>query len=668
MKPTHALNILLLLVVAWSTACTYTQKIKDGTTAFEQKQYALAGPMLEKEYRKAKDAKEKARMAFMAGQSYQRMNDSGKALEWFGKAHSLRYGEEALHEYAFALKKEEMYLEAMDMFRELEAESTGLVNYRKETEACKQALQWKAQEAENPYLVRPIDALNTPYMDYAPVPYKDGQVAISSDRPLGKEDPTYQWTGNGFSNIYIQNPETGKAEALDGINTEYNEGTIAFNADYTEAIFSRCGTSSDEDDYCKLMRSTREGDVWSAPEVLTFVVNEVNYAHPAWSPDGKELYFAADLQDGWGGYDLYKTTQRGNGWSDPQILSAKINTEMDDMFPHFDGDTLYFASKGRGGMGGLDIYKTYLEKPGRWANPINLQAPINSGEDDFGFVVTEQLDGRSGMVQKGYFTSSRKGGQGLDDIYAFTKKKTKPEPKPATPEPQPDTSIVPAPPPPPAKDIFLEIYVYGKAYSEPNNPNSTLAGQVALADAGLQISSALGTQNVRTDSKGMHRMKIEQELDYRFFASKEDYYNASAIFNTINQGEKEVYRVDIVLDKIFRDVEINLEDIYYDYDESYIREDAKPTLNQLASLLHRNPEIKIVLGSHTDCRGREQYNQSLSQKRAQAAVDYLVSLGISQERLQATGYGESAPAVNCNCNSCSEEEHQANRRTTFRVL
>jgi peptidoglycan-associated lipoprotein len=131
----------------------------------------------------------------------------------------------------------------------------------------------------------------------------------------------------------------------------------------------------------------------------------------------------------------------------------------------------------------------------------------------------------------------------------------------------------------------------------------------------------------------------------------------------------QTYEVEIVLDKIFRDREIVLENIYYDYDKWDIRPDAEPTLNRLADVLRQNPDIRIQLGSHTDCRGNDNYNQELSQKRAQSAVNYLIGKGhIDPNRLSAIGYGETQPAVGCVCTRCTEAEHQANRRTTFRIV
>ena len=168
-------------------------------------------------------------------------------------------------------------------------------------------------------------------------------------------------------------------------------------------------------------------------------------------------------------------------------------------------------------------------------------------------------------------------------------------------------------------------------------------------------------------------MELEKNTDYNFFGSHEGYFNNSARFSSkgIAQDENnpvQKFEVEIVLDKIFKNKEITLDNIYYDYNQSNIRRDAQPTLNELANTLLENPNIRIQMASHTDCRGKANYNQTLSQRRAQSAVDYLITKGIAPERLQAKGFGKSSPAIDCLCSRCLEEEHQANRRTTFSVI
>ncbi len=661
---------LILLSISCSLilfSCNYTLKVTDGKMAYDLKRYSEAAPMLEKEYKRTKESSEKAKIAYLAAESYAKMNRNDKAMEWY-KSASDNGSTAATVKYAYSLKRAEMYEEAATYFSDLAGVVDDAYEMRKEMRACQEAMVWKKEEDKNPYRVEKT-TFNSSNADYSPTRYKDNSIVISSDRPVSTGNVTYQWTGNDFSDLFIINTETSSTEVFPyPINTEYNEGTLAFNKDFTSMIFSRCGTSGDDDDYCKLMTSDYDGEKWSLPQILPFVLDGVNYAHPTWDSEGTYLYFTSDEPEGWGGFDIYRVKYSNGLWNDPQILSGTINTDKDDMFPSFDDSTFYFASEGRGGMGGLDIYKSTEETPNKWTDPVNLKAPINSGEDDFGFLVVEKTEGDE-KSERGYFSSARNGGEGGDDIYAYSLKEIEPE---VIPEPEIDTPDVvipePIPDPEPPKVIFLEVYVYGKTHANPNDPKSAVTGKMAIPNAGLQINSPLGQNRETTDNTGMYRFKIEKGLDYRFFASSSDYFNKTAIFNTSNREEKEVYRLDILLDKIFRNVEIKLDNIYYDFDKWDIREDAKPTLNKLANILLQNPNIKINLGSHTDCRGKEAYNQNLSQKRAQSAVDYLATLGVDPSRLTATGYGESSPAISCNCNSCTDDEHQINRRTTFRIV
>ncbi|MEL7220524.1 MAG: OmpA family protein, partial [Bacteroidota bacterium] len=220
---------------------------------------------------------------------------------------------------------------------------------------------------------------------------------------------------------------------------------------------------------------------------------------------------------------------------------------------------------------------------------------------------------------------------------------------------------------------YLDVYVVEKIYQEPGNPNSEVLGRRPLNGATLDIKLAKENRAVTIDEEGKVRLTLKDNSAYEFFASKEGYLNNDARFSSVGLGRdpnnpEQIYEVEIVLEQIFLDQEIVLENIYYDFDQSFIRNDAKPTLNELASVLRKNPEINIQLGSHTDCRGADGYNETLSRKRAQAAVDYLIENGIEAFRLAAVGYGENSPAADCLCSRCDEDQHQQNRRTTFKIL
>ena len=224
-----------------------------------------------------------------------------------------------------------------------------------------------------------------------------------------------------------------------------------------------------------------------------------------------------------------------------------------------------------------------------------------------------------------------------------------------------------------AHKIVLEVYVLEKIFAQPNNPNSNVLGRKPLGGASLQWEIA-GKKQVQTlKEEGFYKLELAENTDYVFNALSKGYLANNAKFSTKGIAKDpnnpvQTFELEIVLDKIYREIEITLENIYYDYDKWDIRPDAEPTLNRLAEVLRQNPDIRIQLGSHTDCRGNDNYNQDLAQRRAQSAVNYLIGKGIDPNRLSALGHGESQPVAACACSKCTESEHQANRRTTFKVV
>lgn len=653
------LSYFLVLSVLFA-ACTYTMKIQDGEMAVERKQYAVAVDMLKKEYRKADTRIEKGKIAYLLGTAYDGLNQGADALGWYKIAYDNQYGVDALRNYAFALKQSEQYREAAIVFKELGLEIGSPYEYRKEIRACEVAAEW-AEELRQEYEVVAIDA-NSSASEYGPVLYGEEELIITSDRQDATGDDTYNWTGEAFSDFFVLNLATSTVAPLAlGLNTEDNEGTLSFTPDQSKVFFTRCAAPKGEDAFCKVMVSNRIGDGSYGPaEPLPFQEAGVNYMHPVMGPDGKTLYFSSDHSDGWGGYDIYSSTFENDQWSEPKILSRSVNTQEDEQFPSFDGDTLYFASSGHTGMGGLDVFRTYPLASGNWAPPINLKPPVNSGGDDFGFIVDRRKATQGDdVIATGYFTSQR-GEIGNDDIYRFEQKVLPPEPEPEVP-----VNIT--------YRNTLDVYVVEKIYEEPGNPNSRVLGRRPLVGSTLKIQLGREERDFEVGEEGKISLSLQDNSLYEFFANKEGYLNNDAKFSSIGlpkdpRNPEQLYEVEIVLDKIFANREIVLENIYYDFDEAIIRDDAKPTLNELADILRKNPEVNIQLGSHTDCRGGDGYNEDLSQRRAQAAVDYLIEQGIQAVRLDALGYGENEPANDCLCNRCTEEDHQENRRTTFKIV
>ncbi len=644
--------------------CTYTQKIKDGRTAYDRMQFSVATDMLTKEYKKAKSRLEKGKLAYLIGDSYRRMNQNEKSIEWYKIAYDNQYGIDALKYYAFALKANEQYTEAAAAFKNLGLEIGSPYEYRREITACNKAVEWQEAKDKSGYTTQ-LAAFNTGDADYAPTPFGDDQLVFTSDRNSSIGSDTYNWTGNAFSDLFLVNVNSSNVEPFDmGINTSNNEGTVAFNESFTEMYFTRCYDDEERKDiYCKLMMSQKENDSWSAATPLSFVEDKVNYGHPTLSADGSTLYFSCNHPEGWGGYDIYYTERSPDGWDAPLLMGRSINTEGDEKFPFVDNDTLYFASDHHLGMGGLDIFKTYKVEDDAWAPVQNILPPINSGADDFAFVVDYRIPSERGIIQQGYFSSSRDNGKGNDDIYRFERR------MPPPPPPK-DTTIAPEPI---VYKMILNGYVLEKIYRQPGNPNSDVLGRKPLDQSTVNINFKGKKESVTVGPDGLFTLELEENTDYHFLASHPGYLNNTARFSSKKIGHDPnnpvtTYEVEIVLDKIFKNKEITLENIYYDFDKWNIRDDAKPPLNNLANVLQQNPDIRIQLSSHTDCRGNARYNQDLSQKRAQSAVEYLISLGIAEERLSAKGYGEEALARECICTKCSEEEHQVNRRTTFKVL
>jgi peptidoglycan-associated lipoprotein len=658
------LLITLSLSILYVVGCTYTIKIKDGKTAYDRKEYTNAVSFLQKEYAKAKSRVEKGKMAFMLGESYRQMHSDAKAAPWYKTAYDNGFGADALREQAYCLKRQEQYKDAAEAFKNLGLEIGSPYEYKREITACNVALGWTDDVKYSGYKVEGSE-FNTNSNDYAPFMYEGNNVVITSDRSASTGEGIYAWTGSKFTDLYLIENNTAKNFDKE-INTPFNDATASFTADFAEVFFTRSGGKENETTYyTQIFTSKKINGTWTTPEVLPFCKDKVNYSTPSVSKYGKTLLFASDDGEGWGGKDIYTCALTADGFVEPKILSRTINTVGNEAYPFVDGDTLYFASDYHTGMGGWDIFKSYRLKDNNWSSPNNLKSPINTGGDDFGFIIDNQSPLKEGFFQQGYFTSNRLGGKGGDDVYRFER---------GTPPPRP--VVVKLDTPKVVKIEYkniLDVIVLEKIFQAQDNPNSKVLGKKPLAGAKISITIGSKKREVTVNTEGVASIDLDDNTDYNFIASKEEYLNNQAVFSSKGLGKDpanpvQKFELEIVLDKIYKNREITLDNIYYDYTKWDIRKDAEPTLNKLAETLAQNPQIKIQLSSHTDCRGNDDFNATLSQKRAESAVNYLISKGIDATRLGAKGYGESQPSASCECKKCSEDEHQANRRTTFKVL
>jgi outer membrane protein OmpA-like peptidoglycan-associated protein len=367
-------------------------------------------------------------------------------------------------------------------------------------------------------------------------------------------------------------------------------------------------------------------------DIKAFAYNnadEYSVGHPALSPDGKTLYFVSNMPGGVGGADVYYCEKIDeNTWSAPKNCGNMINSDGDEVFPYMDASgTLYFSSNGLPGMGGLDLFSAKGSKDS-WTSPENLKYPLNSPKDDFSIYYTE-------AGKAGYLTSNRDGGKGMDDIYRFVES--------------------------PPTDLILAVITKERL------DNNTL-GILKGVDVAIKNRITDNIQKMPVSDRGTLFTKVDCGTSYEVKGTKEGYFTQMKLVTTKCVTKHDTVFVELTFDKIIIDKPIVLRNIYYDFDKYNIRPDAALELNKLVVILLQNPSIEIELGSHTDSRGSDEYNQVLSQHRAESAVNYIVTQGIDPKRITAKGYGESVPVNRCtNGADCTEEEFQMNRRTEFKV-
>ncbi len=652
--------IPFVAVILLLGGCVTSSKIKTGDQAFQQKAYFIATTLYKDEYVAAETPLRKAEIAFKVGESYRLTGKTKDAEKWYQEAVRLKYGPEAKLRFGEMLKANGKYDNAIQQFKEYARDEPFKKQLAFDLIKGTQLAQKWAREPDG-FSVENMETVNSEASEYAPVFYQNKDIIFTSDRLDAVGEDTYDWTGERFSDLFITGRKDeavyqGVVPFSEVINSGMNEGTPAFNQGFTEMYFTRCGTQGKADDYCRIYYSfINVNGQWSAPQHIPFFPDTVNVGHPVLAIDGSYLIFSADPPNkSLGGNDLYISQKEYNGWSQPVSLGNSINTEGDELFPYIDEENnLYFASDGHSGMGGLDIFKALPEPKGGWRNVQNLKPPINSSADDFG-ILMEKLKPtgpEDATRQMGYFTSSRYGGQGKEDIYKFVLSN---------------------------ENIFiLDGLVLEKVYADPTDPNSKVIDFKVVENADIDLRKyTIGLKpeaKLISDENGRFEHRLAKETKYRLKADKDGYLNKTLEFST--EGLRDLSKVTIkvkvrvILDKIFEEVEIVLDNIYYDYDKASLRPESEIVLDTLATLLLDNPDIIVEIGSHTDSRGSVEYNEKLSLARAQSVITYLVANKVNIGRLKAKGYGESSPVNECvDGVECTEEQYQENRRTTFKIL
>lgn len=487
--------------------------------------------------------------------------------------------------------------------------------------------------------------INSEYSDYGATVYGNKLLFSSARDTSGILQRNHQWTGQAFTQLYSskikQDGALEKPEKFStALNSKFNESTPVFTKDSTTVYFTRNnfnkgkkGKSSKKTTLLKIYRATLKDKKWTNIIPLPFASENYSIAHPALSFDEKTLYFASDMPGSFGQSDLYKVAINKDGtFGKPENLGTKINTEGRETFPFITAKELYFASDGRPGLGGLDIFVSKMEG-NNFSEPKNIGSPVNSQKDDFAFFINTE-------TRQGFFSSNRNGGNGNDDIYKFIETKKL------------DCNHI-------IKALIVD-YETG----------------LPIANAKITLSNASfeTVENVTANDKGEYDFTVNCNEKYYLKVIAEEYIPTEKSIEINNSGETDF---KISLEKISRKIgigsdlakELSLNVIYFDLDKANIREDAAVELAKILTVMNENPNMKIEVRSHTDSRQTHIYNEILSDKRAKSTREWLVKNGILPEKITAKGFGESQLLNNCKDGiDCTEEQHQLNRRSEFIIL
>jgi len=666
-----------------------------------------------------KDLNAKLRIA----ECYMAMNDPVNAIHWYDDVmKEAELGPKHKYNYAQALSSLGNYDEAYKWYQYYSSEIPDDPRGKSKLDFLQNINFYRRDSTL--YFIKSL-SFNSTNSDFGAVPYEDGLVFLSSrDEDLFiKYDDTGEELGTDSDaeapldlyfaqyndSIYLQ---PRKLNPL--INSKFNEGPLAFYHHSRKVIFTRNnylhfkkGFSSDGKIKLKLYESVRDGkDNWLTPESFPYNNDDYSTAHPSLSSDDQTLYFSSDMPGGYGGSDIYYCKWENGSWGQPVNLGPEINTAGDEMYPFIsDDDNLYFTSDGHGGFGGMDIYRSYRLSD-LFGHVENLGFPINTNSDDFSFYLNE--DGRSG-----YFASNRPGGLGEDDVYSFDvrylnivgkvlESQTQDFVADATvtlfdstnnsyrqyhtndqgyfyadlpldsrfnleaikdgysPEGYTHVNSTQSKFETDTVTVYMwkhRLFAEGRAFS--NETHELLTGVTVTLDN----LSDNKLQTLKTSDDGTYFFVLQPDKKYQIEAELADHVVSNFIINT--QGLLEdTLRNDFVLEEVYLDKNV----IFFDFDQSAIKPDYAPALDQMVDVLKKHPTTYIFIGAHADAKGSLKYNQALSERRAKSVVAYLRSKGIKSNRITWKGYGEELLINRCSDGvECPEEEQAKNRRAELKI-
>lgn len=612
--------VILSLAIALSAllaSCGADQAMKKGDKFYAIGEYYDAATQYRKAYSQtaSKERALKGQRAMKLAECYRRINFTNKAITAYNNAVRYKQDDSLTHfhlgrlymqngNYKEAAKHFQMAIDSLQLVVDsLPATENYLKLAKTGLKSAQMAPEWK--KAGSDYTVKRENLFNSRRAEYSPMLAGDqnDQLYFTSTRNQAQGDEYNGITGAKAADIFFSQKDDkgkwGKPLAIDSeLNSNFEEGACSFTPDGRTMFLTQCKTDPNNPRYAIIVASNRSDAAWSKPTEVHIAKDTLSsFAHPAVSPDGEWLYFTSDMPGGEGGFDIWRARLYGNNQiGSVENLGKPINTPGDEQFPTFrpNGD-LYFSSNGHPGLGGLDIFFVKKEKLIHSSLINHPGFPLNSQGDDFGMTF-------EGRLNRGYFSSNRGDTRGYDHIYSF---------------------------------FNPEIVQTVKGWVYEQDGYELPAAQVYM------VGNDGTNQKLSVRGDGSFTQEIKAGVDYLFLATCKGFLNHQEQLRVEPVKKSEEYVLQFPLANISAPVLI--ENIWYDFDKATLRPESQTALDELVKLLNENPNITIELSAHTDYKGSEQYNERLSQRRAESVVNYLISHGIAADRLTPKGYGEGKP-------------------------
>jgi outer membrane protein OmpA-like peptidoglycan-associated protein/tetratricopeptide (TPR) repeat protein len=616
--------IVLSFVLLTTIVKAQTKDTKKADKLYNRYEYVQAAS----EYLKLAEAGKTSPYLYkQLADTYYNMFNPVEATKWYAKAVETQQDAETYYRYAQMLKSTKKYEQASKQMQQFAKMQPNDLRAKAQNENPSYVA--KLDGKEQSYTIKNLD-VNSDKSEFGGVLY-DNAFYYASARNTTQKD--YGWNKEPFLDIYKSDYNTDgtfmNAQPITELNSQYHDGPVTISADgntmyFSSDSFREKSFEKDKKNKLKLGRNnlfkaTKENGKWINITSLPFNSSAYSTSNPSLSREGKTLYFSSDMPGSVGGVDIWKTTINADGtYTTPENLGKNINTEGNESFPFIadDNQTLYFASSGRQGLGGLDVYLTNLTKN---EEAQNLGKPINTEFDDFSFTMSKAKN-------MGFFSSNRSGN---DEIYGAV----------------------------PICTTNLITQVTDAKTGEP----------LANAKVAVVDSKKVVIATTTTNEKGETSYRVACDKEYSLQIAKDGYI--SNVYQ-VTKTKEATFTTQAKLqpiEPIITETEVILQPIYFEYNKSNITQEGSYELDKLVRVMNENPKLVILAKSHTDNRGNDTYNLNLSDRRAKATVQYIISKGIDTSRIDGKGFGETELKINCN-DACTEEDHAQNRRSEFLIV